>query len=43
MIPELESGNLTVDLPRHGLRAGDVGVVVLGAPPVPGSVTTKGT
>lgn len=29
MIPELESGKLTVDLPEHGLRTGDVGVVVL--------------
>ncbi len=28
MIPELESGRLTVDLPRHGLRAGQRGVVV---------------
>ena len=40
MIPELESGKLTLDLPRHGQRADDLGVVVLGAPPVPGSVTT---
>ena len=29
MIPELESGKLTVDLPEYGLRAGDRGVVVL--------------
>lgn len=29
MIPELESGRLTIDLPEHGLRAGDTGTVVL--------------
>ncbi|MCY3718733.1 MAG: DUF4926 domain-containing protein [Anaerolineaceae bacterium] len=29
MIPELESGRLIVDLPEHGLRTGDRGVVVL--------------
>ena len=29
MIPELESGKPGVDLPEHGLRAGDKGVVVL--------------
>lgn len=29
MIPELESGRLTVDLPEHGLRAGEMGVAVL--------------
>lgn len=29
MIPELERAILTVDLPEYGLKAGDVGVVVL--------------
>lgn len=29
MIAELESAVLTVDLPEHGLRAGDIGTVVL--------------
>lgn len=29
MIPELESVVLTVDLPEHNLKAGDIGTVVL--------------
>lgn len=29
MIKELESAVLTVDLPEHGLSAGDIGTVVL--------------
>jgi hypothetical protein len=29
MIAELESVVLTVDLPEHGLRQGDIGIVVL--------------